>query len=663
MTPAEAGGISATGTGRVAPGTEAPELVVTVADDVTGAVLALHDGTRITVEGHTARVEGPNRDVLVVAGRRPVQRVHGNDVSVDLWAARHSRPFDASASTAAVAADAERLPRHDHCLTPPAPAPGEAAALTVLAPAGVVGGTVRATTDGSDPLDPTVPALVVALEPQPGGAAHSFTATLPGQPDGTWVRYAVELTGRAGDRTRVADAAPAYVHPLPGVDLLRPARSRYSYAVHHAAVPAWAQGAVVYHVLADRFAGPGGRPVTAEGDPPLLGFLGGTVDGIVARLDHVAALGADALLVSCLTPCDMHVGYDALATTGVDPRFGTEEDVRRLCAEAHRRGLRVLLDHEASYAGGRHPAVASARRDPSGPEGSWFLRDPATGRLLGWYGGNPTFVPFDHDHPVVREHLLLAARWWLSLGVDGFRLDSAHAAPLDFWAAFGRAVRGARPDALTFGEVTSSLADSLRLEGRLGGFHDFGLQEALRGFAGDGTVAPSGLDAVLSERDGLPPSLARLTFVECHDGDRFSHLAGGDRRRLLLALGLLLTLPGTPLLYYGTEVGLSQPGGGDPDLVARLPMPWDGDQDRELFAAVAGLVRRRRRTPALRAGRRRTLLVDDERSLYAFCREAEGASSVVVVVNAGTRPDRVEVAGLPRIDVPALSLSVTEVPR
>jgi glycosidase len=644
-------------TGRLAPGSEAGELEVHVA--AGDAERVLDDGTVITVRADEVRITGPRRDVLVVVGGRPVQRAHGTDVSVDLWAARHAVPYDPAGIEADAARDRLRLPRHDDDIEPRVPKPGEAARVRVATGGDVVGGTARYTLDGSDPWGPT--AARVPLDA--AGPDATWQAVLPGQPDDTWVRYGVELELGDGTVDAVADAAPAFVVPLPTVPFLRPARRRFGYVVHEPTVPSWVTDAVVYHVLVDRFAADGGRPVRCDGPPPLLGFLGGTIDGLVSRLDHIVALGATAILVSCLTPSDMHVGYDARASTGVDPRFGTVDDVRRLCREAHARGVRVLLDHEASYAGGRHPAVVAARHDPTSPTARWFLRDPDSGRLLGWYGGNPTFVPFDHDVAEVREHLLDAARWWLDLGIDGFRLDSAHAASTDFWAAFGRAVRTVRPDALTFGEVTSTLDDAQRLRGRLGGFHDFWLERALRGFAADGSVRASELDEVLSERDALPDDVARLTFVECHDDDRFSHLAGrDDRRRLLLALGLLLTLPGTPLLSYGTEVGLGQPSAGDPDLVARLPMPWDGAQDSGLLAEVAALVHRRLGSVALRRGDRETLLVDDGRGLLAFAR-THPEQRIVVVANAGAAVSNLDVPGFGRVDVDALSLLVTEVTR
>jgi glycosidase len=126
--------------------------------------------------------------------------------------------------------------------------------------------------------------------------------------------------------------------------------------------------------------------------------------------------------------------------------------------------------------------------------------------------------------------------------------------------------------------------------------------------------------------------------------NRFLWMAGGNVDRLKLAATLLLTLPGTPVIYYGTEVGLSQRFDGViENAEARLPMLWGGDQNQDLLEHFQALGRLRRDSVALRRGDRRTVLADAE--VFAFER-GSGDEKVIVALNFSERPQRREVPGL-----------------
>src|SRR5713101_4537931 len=122
--------------------------------------------------------------------------------------------------------------------------------------------------------------------------------------------------------------------------------------------------------------------------------------------------------------------------------------------------------------------------------------------------------------------------------------------------------------------------------------------------------------------DHAYPGLALATLMDNHDMNRFLWMAGGNADRLKLAATLLLTLPGMPVIYYGTEVGLSQRFDGVVENAeARLPMLWGGDQNQDLLAHFQALGRLRRDSAALRRGDRRTVLADAE--VFAYERSAE----------------------------------------
>ena len=156
----------------------------------------------------------------------------------------------------------------------------------------------------------------------------------------------------------------------------------------------------------------------------------------------------------------------------------------------------------------------------------------------------------------------------------------------------------------------------------------------------------SGLDAFLRRHLAYPPAdFAWPSFLDNHDMNRFLWVVGGDTRRLRLAALCQFTLPHPPIVYYGTEVGLSQvhdvrsaDGSGHPE-ESRLPMPWGNERDLALRTFYRRLIAVRASMPGVWRGTRATLVVDDTTGVYAY-RCSDGARSVVVVLNVGHESQR-----------------------
>ena len=173
----------------------------------------------------------------------------------------------------------------------------------------------------------------------------------------------------------------------------------------------------------------------------------GDLPGILARLDHLAWLGVDAVWLSPVYPSPMvDFGYDVSDYTGVDPLFGTLEDLDRLVAEAHRRGLRVLLDWVPNHTSDQHPWFLESRSSRDSPKRDWYIwRDPRPdgGPPSNWlnYNGDSAwrfdqrtgqyyyrvFLDAQPDlnwrNPQVQAAMFDTLRFWLRRGVDGFRID------------------------------------------------------------------------------------------------------------------------------------------------------------------------------------------------------------------------------------------------
>lgn len=352
----------------------------------------------------------------------------------------------------------------------------------------------------------------------------------------------------------------------------------------------------------------------------------GDLEGIRRRLDHLAWLGVDALWLSPIYPSPMaDFGYDVADHTDVDPVFGDLAAFDRLLAEAHARGLRVLLDWVPNHTSDQHRWFLASRSSRDDPRRDWYVwRDrpnnwtAAFGVGSAWTYDEPTgqhylhlFLPEQPDlnwaNPAVVEAMHGVLRFWLDRGVDGFRADVIHligkdpALPddppelvgtnrvgrhdvdvaHDLLRGIRRVLDGYEGERMVVGEV--NLHDSAaiaRYYGRGDELHlafNFGLLYA----PWDAQAWRSIIGEVL---DAYRPVDAWPTWVLGNHDQRRQRTRYGSEARARAAAAVLLTLQGTPFLYAGEELGLEDadvppervvdPGGRDG---CRAPLPWDAE--------------------------------------------------------------------------------------
>jgi glycosidase len=461
---------------------------------------------------------------------------------------------------------------------------------------------------------------------------QTWTATLPAYPEGTVVRYEIQANLRDGRPPLMADQG-----------------ATFSYLVGDPDPPEWTAGAIIYQVFPDRFcAGADQNWIQTE---DLDAVFGGTLKGVIDNLDYIAELGFNCIWLNPFFPDDTYHGYHATDYFSVNPRLGDEEDVRQLVRQAHARGIRLILDFVANHWGSRHPTFQSAREDRDSQYHHWY-------HWKQWPDEYATFFDvrdlpqINVDHPPAREYLLSAVRHWLlDFDFDGFRLDYALGPSLDFWTDFRATVNQAKPEAWIFGEVVETPQKQLSYWGRLHGCLDFVLQQALRELFAFGALDLAQFDAFLEKHEAFfPATYSRPSFLDNHDVNRFLWLVGGDKRKLKLAALCQFTLAGPPIVYYGTEAGLSQdrdmiqPDGRHLMAEARLPMVWGDDQDADLLAFYRWIIRLRSQHRALWRGQRRTVHLDVAAGTYAYTR-ADDSEVITVCLNLSDERRIVTVAG------------------
>lgn len=448
---------------------------------------------------------------------------------------------------------------------------------------------------------------------------------------------------------------------------------------------AWKRGAVCYEIFVRSFQDSDGDGI-------------GDLNGLINRLDYVndgrvdrrGDLGARCIWLMPVAESPSYHGYDVSNYYRVNPEYGTNEDFRRLVAEAHRRGIRVLVDMVLNHASSSHPYFQEALRDPSSPYRSWFVFRPQhPGVKNPWGGDNWHRSPIRDEYfygffwhgmpdlnyhtPAVREEMKRVATFWLKdMGADGFRLDAVsflveedglvvhspgtHAVLREY----ADHVRRTAPGAFTIGEVWDSTGALLPYyPDQLDAYFAFGASDALLEAVRSGNGMR--LFAEYGRLDAHVPPKRFAPFLRNHDQTRTMTVLGGDVARAKVAATLLLTLPGLPFVYYGEEIGMT---GDKPDERIRTPMhwrlapaagfttgvPWQPLQPDSMSANVeaqerdgSSLLNLYRRLIHLRAtnqalaGDALVPLTAPRDSLIAFLRSHDGRT-VLVVANMGSVP-------------------------
>lgn len=518
--------------------------------------------------------------------------------------------------------------QHRRRMTPALPQPGDSPVLSVIVGPG-------------QPIDEVV---CILTEPEAAtihfervrtewdlllwGYYEVWQATLPPRPRGSLVRYQIRA------------------HDLDSGQIIWADDGReYSYLVGDDGPPAWSIPAIIYQIFPDRFYPGDGREWNKTDD--LNAIHGGTLRGVIDKLDYIAGLGFTAIWLNPFFPDDTHHGYHATDYFAVNPRLGTMDDMRELVEKAHARGIRLLLDFVANHWGSKHVTFADARTNPDSPHRDWYYWNKWPDEYEMYY--NVADLPkLNTDHPGVRDHLLRSVGFWLGdVGFDGLRLDHADGPTMDFWTDVRAVARSIRPDAWMIGELVRPADYQLNYAGLFDGTLDFLLAQALRGTFATGQMDLATFDAFLGRHEAyFPANFSRPSFVDNHDMDRFLLMAGGDKRKLKLASLCHFTLSGQPVVYNGTELGMSQERSmrdkeSQGMAECRQPMAWDAPDD-DLVAYFWWLIHLRREHPVLWRGRRRTMHLNAAAGTYAYARE-DGLETAVVGFNLSDHQRRFSV--------------------
>lgn len=410
--------------------------------------------------------------------------------------------------------------------------------------------------------------------------------------------------------------------------------------------PEWFKTAVFYEVLVRGF-----------GDSK--GSGSGDFTGLMARLDYLAWLGVDCLWLPPFYASPLRDGgYDIADYTAVLPEFGTLPDFQELVSQAHARGIRVITDFVMNHTSDQHPWFQASRSDPEGPFGDFYVwsdtDEPYSDARIIFIDtevSNWTFDPvrrqffwhrfFGHqpdlnfENPAVHEAMFDVVRFWMDMGIDGFRLDAVpylyeeeghncenHPKTHQFLAKLRKMVDTEYPGRILLAEANQPPADVVDYFGTEEEpecqmcFH-FPVMPMLYYSLREEKAAP--IVDVLADTPDKPPGTQWGTFLRNHDEltlemvtpeqraamygwyapdprmranvgirRRLSPLLDNSRAEIELIHALLLSLPGSPCLYYGDEIGMGDNIWLNDRDAVRTPMQWTPDRNSGFSAADPG---------------------------------------------------------------------------
>jgi glycosidase len=452
---------------------------------------------------------------------------------------------------------------------------------------------------------------------------------------------------------------------------------------------------VIYLIMTDRFC----DGDASNNDPPLSAGLynrskprfyhGGDFQGVINQLPYLKSLGVTAIW---LTPwydnvnhlnereqypeipggpkkpiADYH-GYGAVDFYGVEEHFGTLERLRELVDRAHALGIKVIQDQVANHTGPYHP-WADDPPTPSWYNGTkehhlansfqtWVLHDPhpvarlKKETLEGWF--IDILPDLNQSDEEVARYIIQNTLWWIGMtGIDAIRQDTWQYVPNSFWREWMAAIKREYPEVNVVGEVLDGDVAHCsfyqggrvrfdRIDTGLDTLFDFPLLYPLRRAFGQGKSVRE-IAWTLSQDQLYPKPEVLVPVIGNHDMPRFMNEPGATVTGLNLANTLIMTMRGTPQLYYGDEIAMR--GGGDPDNRRDFPGGFPGDshnaftaegrnaEEQTVYSHLQKLAKLRAELEPLRRGALVNLFISDQQ--YAYARTTRDGSVIVVINNDG----------------------------
>jgi glycosidase len=322
----------------------------------------------------------------------------------------------------------------------------------------------------------------------------------------------------------------------------------------------------------------------------------GDFNGITAKLDYLETLGINAIWLMPIHPSPSYHGYDVLNYYAVNPEYGSMDDFKNLLNEAHKRDIRIIIDLVINHTSSQHPWFKDANSNLDSDYRDFYVWADTPGAGNWHQGQNGYYYGFfwggmpdlNFNNPAVTEAVLNINDYWLNkIGVDGFRIDAVKhlievdgklentPATHDWLKEYYKTYKANNPQAYTIGEVFGAGSSVIKQYTGTELDHIFSFEMASGIVNSVNGGANSGITSAVKFAQMDTPDYNYATFLTNHDQNRVMSVFNGNVDKAKVASFLMLTLPGTPYIYYGEEIGMQ---GRKPDEDIRPPMQWSADE-------------------------------------------------------------------------------------
>jgi glycosidase len=382
----------------------------------------------------------------------------------------------------------------------------------------------------------------------------------------------------------------------------------------------WFKNAIIYHILIDRFAG---FESTNNWHKPE--FLGGNIRGIIEKIPYLKQLGINTLWISPFYKTSSYHGYHITDFFQIDSHFGTNDDLIELIETVHKYDMKIIADFVPNHCSNQHPFFIEAQQDKNSYYRKWFY-------FTNWPDRYQCFLSVKQlpkinlNHHDARDYIINAAKHWLNLGFDGYRLDHVIGPSHSFWKKFNIEIKNMFPDIILIGEawmkgvkfnelktininnkffkwIFGESSDFLLKEypKELDGVLDFRFQELIKDYIAYDNLSEKEFYRKLKQHYSKYFDNYYLPiFLDNHDMNRFLFECKNNKEKLKQAIKIQFSIDQPIIIYYGTEIGMTQNKSiwdfsTHGDIQARQPMNWK-KQDNELLIFYKKLIKKRRKS-------------------------------------------------------------------
>lgn len=419
--------------------------------------------------------------------------------------------------------------------------------------------------------------------------------------------------------------------------------------------PGWVSGTVWYQIFPERFCNgdpsinPPGvlpwetRPVTERE------LFGGDLAGICSRLDYLKELGITGIYLTPIFDAPSNHKYNTKDYFQIDPSFGDKEAFRRLVEEAHSRGIRIMLDMVFNHCGHLFPKwLDVVEKGPQSPWYHWFMVNSwpfdksfstKDGRFysFAFFAGMPKL---NTNNPETAEYLYHVCAYWVDeFDVDGLRFDVGNEVSHSFIRMLRSRLKQKKPDIYLLGEIWHEAGEWLEGD-QYDGVMNYPLTESINDFWLDKSLNAHDFACMINRCYSLyreQNNLALFNMLDSHDTDRLFTRTGENMAVFYQQLAVLFTMPGSPCIYYGTEIAM--PGGHDPD--CRRCMPWTEVEEgkyNDRLKLIRELIRLRKEVPGFSSPQICFYPQEQQERVIIYEKKAAGGPQILVMLNCSEKP-------------------------